>query len=239
MRLNKFLAGVGVASRRQADQMILDGRISVNGVKADIGVQIEPDRDVVMLDGNVVRLQTVMVYYLMNKPAGYLTTVTDPFERKTVMELLPTDIPRVFPVGRLDLETSGLLLFTNDGDLTLALTHPRHLVEKTYLANIKGTPTEAQLEMLRNGVELTDGMTAPAKVEIVGTRNNNPIIKISIREGRKRQVRRMMLAIEHPVLALERISVGSLSLGDLPLGEVRQLSENELQELLQLKQVLK
>lgn len=239
MRLNKFLSGTGVSSRRQADQMIREGRVTINDqVVLEMGTQIDPLTDRVNLDGQPVLLKEKYDYLILNKPPGYLSTVSDPFGRPTVMNLLPPGNARLYPVGRLDLDTSGLLFFTNDGQLALALTHPRHLVEKVYRVGVKGIPDEHKLHNLTTGIILDDGLTAPAKVALEGIENGNAIIKITIREGRKRQIKRMMAAIGHPVTNLQRLEVGPLKLGDLKPGEFRTPTETEMKELNQLKQQL-
>jgi pseudouridine synthase len=236
MRLNKFLAEAGIASRRQADHMIQEGRVLVNNrVVTEMGVQIDPETDHVTIDEQPVVLQTEWEYLILNKPPGFLTTVSDPFGRPTVMELLPPGNTRLYPVGRLDLDTSGLLFFTNDGELALALTHPRHLVEKVYRVKVRGVPDEPKFQNLASGVLLGDGLTAPAKVALESIESGNAILRITIREGRKRQIKRMMLAIGHPVVNLHRIVVGPLKLGDLKLGEYRRPTKNEMEELNQLK----
>ena len=240
MRVNKFLAEAGISSRRQADRLILEGRVMINNqVVTEMGLQIDPDKDQVMVDGRLVDLPSQWDYLVLNKPPGFLTTVSDPFGRPTVMDLLPPGNTRLYPVGRLDLDTSGLLFFTNDGEMALALTHPRHLVEKTYRVKVKGVPGEQKLQNLASGVLLEDGLTAPAKVALDGVESGNAIIKITIREGRKRQIKRMMLHINHPVLSLHRMAVGPLTLGDLKPGEFRCPTEYELAELNKLKLQIK
>jgi len=230
------LAEAGIASRRQADHMIQEGRVLVNNrVVTEMGVQIDPETDHVTIDEQPVVLQTEWEYLILNKPPGFLTTVSDPFGRPTVMELLPPGNTRLYPVGRLDLDTSGLLFFTNDGELALALTHPRHLVEKVYRVKVRGVPDEPKFQNLASGVLLGDGLTAPAKVALESIESGNAILRITIREGRKRQIKRMMLAIGHPVVNLHRIVVGPLKLGDLKLGEYRRPTKNEMEELNQLK----
>lgn len=238
MRLNKFLAVSGISSRRQADQLIASGRVSVNGVIVNqMGFQVEPEHDQVTVDGKPVSIKTNYEYLILNKPPGYLTTVTDPFGRSTVMGLLPPNIAsRLYPVGRLDKDTSGLLFFTNDGDLALALTHPKHLVEKTYEVTVNGSPSAESLTRLTHGIELEDGPTAPAKIHVKTEQRGTTTLIVIIREGRKRQVKRMMQAIGHPVIKLHRIAMGPLSLGDLKLGATRRPTEKELQELLKLKE---
>jgi pseudouridine synthase len=238
-RLNKFLAQAGVASRRQADSLIRTGRVSVNGaVVLEMGVQIDPQNDLVEVDGRKIKQRVKYEYIILHKPPGYLSTVRDPFQRPTVIDLLPKTESRLYPVGRLDLDTSGLLFFTNDGDLALALTHPRHLVEKVYQVKVSGIPTDSELQELSQGILLDDGWTAPAKIAIDRIENGNAIIMVTLREGRKRQVKRMMLAISHPVLSLRRIAMGPLTLGKLKPGEWRRPSESELKQLIMLKEKL-
>lgn len=238
-RLNKFLAAAGTASRRQADLLIQQGRITVNGQAVTaLGTQIDPGRDQVAVDGNPVGRQISLEYLILHKPVGYLTTVRDPFDRPTVMQLLPQTNARLFPVGRLDLDTAGLLFFTNDGDLALALAHPRHLVEKIYLARVAGIPAQDRLQQLASGILLADGRTAPAKVALENVEKGNAMIRIVLREGRKRQVRRMCQAIGHPVLELQRIAMGPLRLGSLQPGEYRRPTGAEMRELVKLKEAL-
>jgi pseudouridine synthase len=240
MRLNKFLAEAGITSRRQADELIREGHVSINDrTITEMGVQINPACDRITIDGRMIQQITAYEHLILNKPPGYLTTVTDPFDRPTVMDLLPPGNTRLYPVGRLDLDTSGLLFFTNDGQLALALTHPRHLIEKEYQVKVKGSPAPDQLQVLANGVLLEDGRTAPAKVALEGIENGNAIIKIIIREGRKRQIKRMMSAVGHPVISLKRTAVGPLKLGGLKPGEYRRPTEVELEELNRLKMRLK
>jgi 23S rRNA pseudouridine2605 synthase len=236
IRLNKYIAAAGVASRRQADLLIQQGRVSVNGnTAAELGIRIDPYRDLVMVDGRPIVSQSGFVYLILHKPPGYLTTVRDPFGRPTVMELLPELKTRVYPVGRLDYDTSGLLFLTNDGEMALALSHPRHLVEKVYLATVSGIPTEDKLVKLASGILLEDGMTAPAKIAINSLKNGNAIVELIIREGRKRQVKRMMQSIGHPVLELRRIALGPLQLGGLAPGASRPPDRTELEALMMLK----
>lgn len=226
-RVQKILAAAGVSSRRGAEALILQGRVTVNGqVISLLGTQADPERDVVAVDG-VVLTKPAKRTILLNKPKGYITTCRDPHARDTVMNLVPA-IPGLHPIGRLDKDTTGLLLFTNDGDLTFALAHPRHHVEKTYLALVVGAPTEGTLERLRQGVLLGDGPTAPARVQISERDGDRTMLVITIHEGRKRQVRRMCQAVGHHVLALMRIKLGPLELGMLSEGQWRNLTEAEL-----------
>lgn len=236
-RLNKFLARAGVASRRRADALIQAGRVKVNGVVVrEMGIQINPQDDRVEVDGQPIKSREEYEYLILHKPPGYLSTVRDPFQRPTVIDLLPKTKTRLYPVGRLDLDTSGLLFFTNDGDLALALTHPRHLVEKVYRAKVSGIPDASDLEKLAQGILLEDGPTAPAKIALDKVENGHAIIVITLREGRKRQVKRMMMAIGHPVLSLHREAMGPLTLGTLKPGEYRRPTEFELNELMKLKE---
>lgn len=209
------------------------GRVTINGaVVTLLGTQVDPAHDVVAVDGVPVRLSGQHTL-LLNKPAGYITTRSDPHARETVMALLP-EIPGLHPIGRLDKDTTGLLLFTNDGDLTYALTHPKHLVEKTYRAWVEGLPEKDAMAHLRQGVLLEDGLTAPAQVKRILTREKRTLLEITIHEGRKRQVRRMLLVIGHPVISLSRVRVGPLELGELPEGHWRELAEEEVRALFQV-----
>lgn len=236
-RLNKYLARAGVASRRRADALIQAGRVKVNGVIVrEMGIQINPQNDRVEVDGQPIKGRDEYEYLILHKPPGYLSTVRDPFQRPTVIDLLPKTKTRLYPVGRLDLDTSGLLFFTNDGDLALALTHPRHLVEKVYRAKVSGIPDPSDLKKLARGILLEDGPTAPAKIALEKVENGHAIIVITLREGRKRQVKRMMSAIGHPVLTLHREAMGPLTLGALKPGAYRRPTEFELKELLKLKE---
>ena len=228
MRINKFLAEKGVASRRHADAMIADGRVKINGVVATLGANVE-ETDVVLVDDVALsREEKREEYYIMNKPKGVLCTVSDDRGRKTVMQLLPEGTGRVFPVGRLDYETEGLLLFTNDGDLAFRLTHPTSEIPKTYLVRIEGTMTEKDLNPIRSGVELDGVLTKKCKAHIVETDKAYTKVHITITEGRNRQVRRMFEAIGRSVSFLKRVSIGRLKLTGLDRGEVRPLTEQEI-----------
>lgn len=232
MRLEKYLALAGVASRRGAKAMIREGRVSVNDtVVLEPGSPLDETRDVVRVDGQRVRPQKNRVYLLLNKPRGYLTTVRDPQGRKTIYDLLPPMTERVVPVGRLDYDTEGLLLLTNDGELAYRLLHPRFKVPKTYHATVRGVPSEETLNRLRKGIFLEGKKTAPAQVTLVHTNGNNAQIRLVLYEGRKRQVREMLRAIGHPVKRLRRIQFGPLSLSRLPKGCFRPLTPWELRSL--------
>jgi 23S rRNA pseudouridine2605 synthase len=226
VRLQKVLAQAGLGSRRTCEELIERGRVRVNGERAELGRRVDPEVDVVEVDGAQIGVKAGLVHYLLNKPAGVVTTASDPQGRPTVVELVPEE-PRVFPVGRLDVDTEGLLLLTNDGDLTHRLTHPSFGVEKEYLAEVEGTPSRGALRQLREGVELEDGPTAPAKVSSVG----DHLLRITIHEGRNRQVRRMCEAVGHPVVRLVRTRIGPLAERGLAPGEWRALAQDEVRAL--------
>ncbi|MDR1713162.1 MAG: rRNA pseudouridine synthase [Coriobacteriales bacterium] len=249
MRLQKFLARAGAASRRGSEELMSAGRVTVNGcVVTELGSKVDPLHDVICLDGRPLRLGDDSVCLMLNKPAGYLTTMDDPQGRPTVRELIPAvEHPGLFPVGRLDFDTTGLLLFMTDGELAHRLLHPSHHVSKRYRAVVAGRLSEAEAEQLRQGVLLKDGPTQPAGVEIGESsaralspraRHTLPAaaaeqttVWCTIREGRKRQVRRMFAHIGHEVLELEREAFGPLQLGGLPSGQWRYLEQAEIQAL--------
>jgi 23S rRNA pseudouridine2605 synthase len=220
------LARLGFGSRRVCDDLIAEGRVVVNGSVAELGRRVDPEHDKVSVDGVPIGIRPDAVYYLLHKPRGVVTTAADPQGRSTVVELVP-DAPRVFPVGRLDADTEGLLLLTNDGDLAHRLTHPSFGVEKEYLAEVEGTPAPAAVRRLREGVELDDGMTAPAKVALTPPST----LRITIHEGRNRQVRRMCEAVGHPVRRLVRIRIGPITDRRLKPGEWRLLTRDEVHSL--------
>lgn len=226
-RLQKSLARLGFGSRRVCDNLIADGRVMVNGEVADLGRRINVEVDRIEVDNIVVGVQPGLVYYLLHKPAGVVTTAADTHGRATVLELVPEE-PRVFPVGRLDMDTEGLLLLTNDGELTQRLTHPSFGVEKEYLAHVEGEPHAGAVGRLRKGVELEDGRTAPAKVAVL----DKSLLRITIHEGRNRQVRRMCEAVGFPVLRLVRTRIGSLRDTQLKAGEWRVLEPEEVWALM-------
>ncbi|HKU67629.1 MAG TPA: pseudouridine synthase [Candidatus Baltobacteraceae bacterium] len=231
MRLQKFLAHAGVASRRAAEDLIVRGKVRVNGkVVRELGTIVSTD-DRVDVSGTPVRVQTETAYVVMHKPANVMTTMRDPQGRRTVADLLPRGLPRVVPVGRLDYDTSGVLLFTNDGELANVLTHPRFGVEKTYRAIVKGRLLPEDIKRLQSGVMLEEFRAAGARVKVVATRRDTCVLDITIHEGKNRQVRRMFEAVGHPVVALARLRFGPLRLGDLPPGQTRPLTEKELAQL--------
>ncbi|MEW5707153.1 MAG: pseudouridine synthase [Actinomycetota bacterium] len=231
-RLHKFMARSGVGSRRYCEELIRQGRVKVNGqVVTELGIKINPSIDIVEVDGKIVRPKEEKIYLMLNKPAGFITSVTDMYGRPTVIDLLGGLSLRVYPVGRLDFNTEGLLLLTNDGELAFRLTHPRYKVKKKYIAEITGYLTDESLQELRKGVMLEDGMTAPADVNILREKEFSSIVEITIHEGRKRQIRRMFQAVGHTVTFLKRIAVDGIFLGNLPLGDFRHLTSEEVDSL--------
>jgi len=249
-RLQKFLARAGVASRRRAEEFILAGRVTVNGVAIrKMGVKVDPAKDEVRLDTEVVRAVVLpadradptaplptgpaphAVYLLLNKPVGFLSTVTDDRGRRTVMELLPRLKERVFPVGRLDEDSEGILLLTNDGDLANLLTHPRFEVPKTYDLRVRGEVTPEDVQKVERGVWLSEGRTAPSHMRIRRRGRDISHIELVLREGRNREIRRIFARLKHPVLSLRRVSLGPVELAGLRLGQVRRLSPDEVKSL--------
>lgn len=224
MRLNAYLARAGIASRRGADELIKAGRVTVNGEPGQLNTFVR-SHDRVDVDGRRVELQR-LAYVLLHKPAGVVTTARDPQGRRTVVDLVP-DEPRVVPVGRLDADTTGALLLTNDGPLAHTLAHPRYGVEKTYVATVEGEPTDATLRALADGIELDDGRTAPARVRRLAPHE----IELTIHEGRNRQVRRMLELVGHPVRHLHRSAYAGLTVDDLEPGTYRELEPTEVERL--------
>ncbi len=228
MRINKFLADKGIASRRHADEMILAGRVTINGVVAALGANVEEGDEIAVDDVVLEATEKKEEYYLMNKPKGVVCTVSDDRGRKTVMDLLPEGVGRVFPVGRLDYSTEGLLILTTDGDLAYRLTHPQTEIPKTYMAKIEGTLTEKDLNPIRSGVELDGVLTKKCKAHIVETNKAYTKVHITITEGKNRQVRRMFESIGKTVELLRRVSIGQLKLTGLDRGKIRTLTEQEV-----------
>jgi len=231
MRLQKFLAHAGVASRRAAEELIARGKVRVNGETVREPGTLVGREDRVDVDGTPVWLQTQHTYLLMHKPVNVMTTMRDPQGRRTVADLLPKGIPRVVPVGRLDYDTSGVLLFTNDGDLANVLAHPRFGVEKIYRAVVTGRLLPEEIKRLQSGVLLREFRAAAARVRVVAVRRDASVVDLTIHEGKNRQVRRMFESVGHPVAALARLRFGPLKLGDLPPGHSRPLTEKELTQL--------
>ena len=231
MRLNKYIATAGVCSRRKADELIANGNVKINGAACrEMGAQVE-EGDVVTVNGTEIRADAAKVYVAVNKPMGYITSMDDEKERKTVADLV-ADIPeRLFPVGRLDYNTTGLLIMTNDGELTYALTHPKHEVSKTYVATVAGVLSGARLARLRKGVDIGGFVTSPAKVRVIKQNPRSAVVEITIHEGKNRQVRKMFAAVGNKVQSLERVAVGDIKLGRLLPGHYRKLTKAEIEYL--------
>jgi len=232
-RLQKALAAAGLGSRRKCEALIASGRVEVNGITAELGDRVDVSRDRVTVDGIPLELEVAKEYYLLNKPAGYITTVKDTRHRPTVMDLVHEET-RLFPVGRLDKDTRGLLLLTNDGYFAQRLTHPRHGVEKAYAVRAEGYMTEQGLSRLRKGIDLEEGRTAPAKVKVLEKKGDRCVLEIIIHEGKKRQVRRMCAAVGLSVTDLIRVRLGSLDLRGVEEGSYRPLEAAEVEKLMQL-----
>lgn len=231
MRLQKFLAHAGIASRRAAENIIKQGRVAVNGkIITDMGVTVI-DTDIVTVDGKLVGNEEEKKYIMLHKPVGYVSSVKDQFGRPTVLDLVKDVDGRLYPVGRLDYDTSGLILLTNDGDFTYHLTHPKHEINKVYEALISGKPSKKEIDMFETGLKIEDYKTSPAKIIIKEVNKNNTLVHITIHEGKNRQVRKMCAAIGHKVISLKRISIGPIALGDLPEGKWRNLTKAELNSL--------
>jgi len=231
-RLQKVMARAGAASRRHSEELILRGHVKVDGrVIRELGYKVDPLNSNIEVMGRRLELRKRRQYVILNKPRGYLTTVRDPFGRQTVMELISEELRCLYPVGRLDLNSEGLLLLTNDGELAFRLTHPKHKVAKRYAVEVKGRPAPKALWTLRQGVMLDDGLTNPTTVRVVERRENATVLEIVLSEGRKRQLRRMCQAVGHHVLNLQRSAIGPLNLSDLQSGRFRILSQREIAEL--------
>ncbi len=234
MRLAKYLADAGIASRRKAEELISAGRVKVNGlIVKELGCKVDPRNDVVEFNGQKVTSES-KVYVLLNKPAGYISSVSDPQGRPTVTNLLKNLTERVYPVGRLDFDTEGLLILTNDGEFTNLMIHPKYEIDKTYEAWVKGVVNEPALEKLRKGILLEDGFTEPAIVDIIQREPEKTLLSIKIHEGRKRQIKRMCAAIKHPVINLKRTQFGFLKMQGLRLGQYRFLTPQEVKGLVKL-----
>ena len=239
-RLQKVLSQWGIASRRQAEEMIRQSRVRVNGALAHVGQKVDPDRDTVTVDGIVASVQRpALIYLLLNKPVGVLSTCDDPHRRPTVIELLPEQLRSgqgIHPVGRLDAESTGALILTNDGDLTFGLTHPRHSIPKTYRVLVEGHPPKAVLQMWREGVILDERKTRPASVRVIETRGTQTTLEIILKEGRNRQIRRVAQQLGYPVVELHRTAIGSIELHTpgqdlLAPGSYRNLEDFEIRNL--------
>lgn len=233
MRLQKYLAHAGVASRRASEELIKQGRVAINGqTVTEMGIMVYAT-DKITVDGSPVLLTTnpEKLYIALNKPVGYVTTAKDQFGRPTVLDLVKDIKERLYPVGRLDYDTSGLILLTNDGDFTYRLTHPSHEIDKVYEAEVSGVPTSAEIKQFEAGLRIEDYITSPAKLSIVSVKGNNSVVHVTIHEGKNRQVRKMCKAIGHRVLKLKRISIGPIALMDLAEGKWRRLTDKEVESL--------
>jgi len=240
LRLQKFLAHAGVASRRKCEEIISNGRVQIDGKTITaMGTQVTPGKERITVDGKLIGAKEKLVYILLNKPKGYVTTVSDPQGRPIVTSLLQNIKERVFPVGRLDLDTEGALLLTNDGELTQSILHPSNEVFKTYEAEVKGNPKASNLRSLETGIMVENKKTAPAKVRFKRKKKQNSIIEITIHEGRKRQVKKMFQAIGHPVVSLKRLAYGKLGLGNLAVGKYRFLKKNDINLIFSNKSLYK
>lgn len=235
IRLQKYLAECGIASRRKSEEYIQEGKVQVNGKSVtELGVKINPEKDIVYFNNKKIAKQNENIYILLNKPIGYVTTTKDQFNRETVLDLIKGINKRIVPVGRLDMYTSGALILTNDGDFTYKVTHPSHEITKTYVATLRGIITNEEIEKLRNGVEIEDYLTRPAKVKILKTDTEKNIsrIEITIHEGKNRQVRKMCEAIGRNVMALHRSKIGNIGVKDLKIGEWRYLNQTEIENII-------
>ncbi len=230
-RLQKILAKMGIASRRGAEEIILEGRVTVNGQTASLGMKADPSKDHIKLDGKLLSKPEPKIYLMMNKPRNVITTLSETEERPSVRDYLKKIRYRVFPVGRLDFDSEGLLLLTNDGDFAHAILHPSKKIPKTYHVKIKGIIEDEKIEKLKKGVKLQDGMTQPAKVKKLRKAEENSWIEITIYEGKKRQVRKMLERVGHDVLKLKRVKINGIELGNLPPGEIRYLTPEETNKI--------
>ena len=231
-RLQKYMASCGVASRRKCEEIIAEGRVKVNGVTVrEAGLKIQPSKDKVTVDGREIIPANKPVYIMLNKPVGYVSTVRDQFKRPTVLDLLRGVKGRIYPVGRLDYDSEGLILLTNDGNLAYGLTHPRHRVDKTYIVVVQGRPSRKEIDRIRKGVEIDGRMTSPADIRVESIQGNKTAFRVVIHEGRNRQVRRMFGAVGYAVVSLKRTSIGKLQLGTLAPGRWRFLEDREVKDL--------
>ena len=228
-RLHKIIASAGIASRRKAEELIKQGKVTVDGqVVTQMGLRLDPEQHEIAFEGKSISSHTQKIYLLLNKPKGYVTTLHDPQGRPEVTKLLKEIKTRVFPVGRLDIDTEGALMLTNDGDLAQRILHPSYEVNKTYIARVQGRPSKENLSRLEKGIELEGRKTWPARIRVVAGKPGSTSIEITIHEGKKRQVRKMFEAIGHPVQALKRTAYGNLKLANLPLGKYRFLTAKDL-----------
>ncbi|WP_094762732.1 pseudouridine synthase [Dethiosulfatibacter aminovorans] len=235
MRLNKFISNSGYTSRRKADELIFEGKVKINGETVkEPGTQVQVSVDIVEVEGKNISLEEEMKYIILNKPIKYITSVKDQFDRPSVLDLV--DIKeRIYPVGRLDYDSSGLIILTNDGDLTYKLTHPKHNIYKTYIVKINGLIDDETIEKLKKGVYIDNYRTRPCKVSLVSDDDRKSVLKVSILEGRNRQIRKMFEKFNFRVVYLRRISIGEISLGELPSGQWRHLRDDEVKYLKEME----
>ena len=230
MRLQKYMAQSGVASRRASEKMIADGLVSVNGkIVTRQGIDINPNEDIIKVNDKTITQEENKIYIILNKPLGYVVTMDDEKDRKIVTDLIEGVEERIYPVGRLDMDTSGLILLTNDGKITNKITHPRNQVVKKYIAIVEGTPNKLELTKFRKGLMIDGKKTSPAKIKIMKNYETESILEIEINEGRNRQIRKMCEAINHPIKKLKRVSIGEISIGGLEFGEWRYLDKDEME----------
>lgn len=235
MRLQKYIALCGVTSRRKAEDLIVSGKVKVNNqVITELGTAVDPNKDKVKVNDKLISLESTKVYIMLNKPVGFVTTLKDEKNRRVVTDLIEGVKERIYPVGRLDADTSGLLILTNDGDIAYKLTHPKYEIQKRYIAIVEGVPNKFELESFRNGLKINGKLTAKASIKISKRYEGESILDIIIHEGRNRQVKKMCEAINHPVKKLKRIAIGELELRGLNLGNWRYLDEEEIEYLKQL-----
>ncbi len=231
MRLNKYIAQAGVASRRKADELIAAGNVKINGLPMkEMGYDVQ-EGDIVEVNGRVIKTSNKMIYIMLNKPKGYITSLNDERDRPTVIELITDIQERLFPIGRLDYNTSGMLLMTNDGDLAFKLTHPKYKIYKTYRAKVQGILSRERVAILEKGVDIGGFVTSKSNVNIIKQNDRNAIVEIQIYEGKNRQVRKMFSAVGNKVLELERVAIGELYLGHLKEGHYRKLTKQEIEYL--------
>lgn len=235
IRLNKFISNSGYTSRRKADELVFEKKVKINGeIVNEPGIQVDISKDVVEIEGKIIKLEEEMIYILLNKPVKYITTVKDQFSRPSVVDLVNVE-ERIYPVGRLDYNSSGLIILTNDGDLTYRLTHPKHNIYKTYIAKINGIIDDETIEKLQKGIYIDNYRTRPCKIDYISDDGRKSVLKVSILEGRNRQIRKMFEKFDFRVVSLKRISVGEIILGELPSGQWRYLNEGEIEYLKEIK----
>ncbi|MCX7884817.1 MAG: rRNA pseudouridine synthase [Caloramator sp.] len=227
-RLQKYMARCGVASRRKCEEIIFQGRVTVNGIAVNNIIIIDDEKDVVKVDGKIIKPEYEKIYIMLNKPVGVITSAKDEKNRKTVLDIVKVK-ERIYPVGRLDYDTSGLLILTNDGEIAFKMTHPSKEIDKVYIAKVKGVPRNSDIERFEAGLKIDDYITSPSKLKIIKSMEKESLLEIIIHEGRNRQVRKMCEKIGHPVIKLKRIKIGELSLGDLKEGQWRKLTKREIE----------